>query len=92
MRSFSVRFAVRSSKRWVPLGELSLQLLSALAALPGLPPTAGPIFQYAGYGIVLVVFLLLLPRGIVPSVVSGYVRLRSRSARQRVPAREAARR
>ncbi|MBN9193569.1 branched-chain amino acid ABC transporter permease [Microbacterium sp.] len=72
--------------------SLWLQLLSALAALPGLPPTAGPIFQYAGYGIVLVVFLLLLPRGIVPSVVSGYVRLRSRSARQRVPAREAARR
>jgi len=48
--------------------SLWLQLLSALASLPGLPPTAGPILQYAGYGVVLVVFLLLLPRGIVPSV------------------------
>lgn len=52
--------------------SLWLQLLSALAAMPGLPPTAGPIFQYAGYGIVLVVFLLLLPRGIVPTVVSAF--------------------
>lgn len=51
--------------------SLWLQLLSALATLPGLPPTAGPILQYAGYGIVLVVFLLLLPRGIVPSVTDA---------------------
>ncbi len=59
---------------------LWLQLLSALAALPGLPPTAGPILQYGGYGVVLVVFLLLLPRGIVPSITSGYDRMMARRA------------
>ncbi len=58
--------------------SLWLQLLSSLAALPGLPPTAGPILQYAGYGIVLVVFLLLLPRGIVPSVTDAVSRWRTR--------------
>lgn len=58
--------------------SLWLQLLSSLAALPGLPPTAGPILQYAGYGIVLVVFLLLLPRGIVPSVTDAVGRWRTR--------------
>ncbi|WP_417564667.1 branched-chain amino acid ABC transporter permease [Microbacterium sp.] len=58
--------------------SLWLQLLSSLAALPGLPPTAGPILQYAGYGIVLVVFLLLLPHGIVPSVTAAAARWRRR--------------
>ncbi|WP_200936817.1 branched-chain amino acid ABC transporter permease [Leifsonia sp. Root112D2] len=69
--------------------SLWLQLLSALAALPGLPPTAGPILQYAGYGIVLVVFLLVLPRGIVPSVASAASWWRSR--RRPPPTSEAAR-
>lgn len=58
--------------------SLWLQLLSGLAALPGLPPTMGPILQYAGYGVVLVVFLLLLPRGIVPSVAAAASWWRSR--------------
>lgn len=43
-----------------------LQLLSAVATAPGLPPAAAPALQYAGYGLLLVVFLLLVPRGIVP--------------------------
>ena len=48
--------------------SLWLQVLSAISATPGLPPVAGPVLQYGGYGVVLVVFLLLLPRGIVPSL------------------------
>lgn len=44
-----------------------LQLLGAISATPGLPPVVGPVLQYGGYGAVLIVFLLLLPRGIVPS-------------------------
>lgn len=48
--------------------SLWLQLLGTLSATPGLPATAGPILQYAGYGIVLVVFLLFVPRGIVPTL------------------------
>lgn len=61
-----------------------LQLLSALSATPGLPPTAGPVLQYAGYGLVLVVVLLLLPRGLVPSTLSAFAR---RAARRRGAAR-----
>lgn len=70
--------------------SLWLQLLGALATMPGLPPTAGPILQYAGYGIVLVVFLLLLPRGIVPSVTgaASWWRSRSRLSAAGTPARE----
>jgi branched-chain amino acid transport system permease protein len=41
-----------------------------LSTMPGLPPTAGPILQYAGYAIVLIVCLLLIPRGIAPSIAS----------------------
>ncbi|WP_161594125.1 branched-chain amino acid ABC transporter permease [Microbacterium sp. RG1] len=48
--------------------SLWLQLMSILSTLPGLPDTAASIFQYAGYGLALVVFLLLMPDGIVPSV------------------------
>lgn len=55
--------------------SLLLQALSALSTLPGLPLTAGPILQYAGYGIVLIMFLLMLPRGIVPGVSAGVSRM-----------------
>lgn len=59
--------------------SLLLQALSALSTLPGLPLTAGPILQYAGYGIVLIMVLLVLPRGIAPSVSDGWKRIRRRS-------------
>jgi branched-chain amino acid transport system permease protein len=55
-----------------------LQVLNTLSSSPGLPPTAGPIMQYAGYGIVLVVTLVLMPRGIVPTVESAVQRSRAR--------------
>lgn len=54
--------------------SLLLQALSALASLPGLPPTAGPVLQYAGYGVTLVTALLLMPRGIVPTLSSAISR------------------
>jgi branched-chain amino acid transport system permease protein len=45
-----------------------LQVLNSVSSQPGLPPTAGPIMQYATYGLLLIVALLFLPRGIAPSV------------------------
>lgn len=56
--------------------SLWLQVLSALSAAPGMPAAAGPILQYAGYGVVLVVFLLFVPRGIVPTVAGWRSRAR----------------
>lgn len=49
-----------------------LQLLSVVSATPGLPPVVGPVLQYAGYGLILVVFLLLVPRGLVPSIADRW--------------------
>ena len=57
-----------------------LQVLSALASIPGLPPTAGPILQYAGYGVVLVLALILMPRGVVPTATAAMRRWRERRA------------
>ena len=56
-----------------------LQVLSTISATPGLPPVAGPVLQYGGYGVVLIVFLLLLPRGIVPSLSRTIARLTPRT-------------
>ncbi len=54
--------------------SLLLQALSVLSTMPGLPATAGPTLQYAGYGVVLVVVLLFLPDGIVPSIQKAWRR------------------
>ena len=62
-----------------------LQVLNTVSSQPGLPPTAGPIMQYATYGALLVLALLFMPRGVVPTVDSGVERL---MARQRVGVRE----
>lgn len=50
------------------------QTLTTLSATPGLPPTAGPVLQYAGYAVVLILALIFLPRGIVPSLSSAWAR------------------
>jgi len=55
-----------------------LQALNTVSSQPGLPPTAGPIMQYATYGALLVLALLLMPRGVVPSVESGLGRATAR--------------
>jgi branched-chain amino acid transport system permease protein len=55
-----------------------LQVLNTVSSQPGLPPTAAPIMQYATYGALLVLALLFMPRGIVPTMGSGVERLRAR--------------
>jgi len=55
-----------------------LQVLNTLGSLPGLPPTAAPMLQYAGYGIVLICVLLFIPRGIQPTITDALARRRAR--------------
>jgi branched-chain amino acid transport system permease protein len=55
-----------------------LQVLNNLTSNPELPPTLGPILQYATYGGLLVLALLLMPRGVVPAVESGVGRIARR--------------
>ncbi len=55
-----------------------LQVLNNLSSQPGLPPTAAPIMQYTTYGVLLILALLFMPRGIVPSVDAGVGRLQAR--------------
>jgi branched-chain amino acid transport system permease protein len=58
-----------------------LQVLNVLSTMPGLPATAGTTLQFAGYAVVLVVVLLFLPDGIVPSIQKWW---RRRTARPTV--------
>jgi len=55
-----------------------LQVLNSVTSNPDLPPTLGPILQYATYGGLLVLALLFMPRGIVPAVESGVARVAAR--------------
>jgi branched-chain amino acid transport system permease protein len=55
-----------------------LQILNTVSTQPGLPPTTGPIMQYATYGGLLILALLFMPRGIVPTVDSGLERVAAR--------------
>lgn len=55
-----------------------LQVLNTVSSQPGLPPTAAPIMQYATYGALLVLALLFMPRGVVPTVDAGVGRLLKR--------------
>jgi len=55
-----------------------LQALNTVSSQPGLPPTAAPIMQYATYGVLLILALLFMPRGIVPTVDAGVGRLSQR--------------
>jgi branched-chain amino acid transport system permease protein len=52
-----------------------LQVLNNVSSNPDLPPTLGPILQYATYGGLLVLALLFMPRGIVPAVETGVGRV-----------------
>jgi branched-chain amino acid transport system permease protein len=58
-----------------------LQVLSNVSTLPGLPPTAAPMLQYAGYGIVLICVLLFAPKGILPTVSDLIKRRANRKSR-----------
>jgi branched-chain amino acid transport system permease protein len=59
------------------------QALTTVSATPGLPPTAGPILQYAAYAVVLIVALIFVPRGVLPTIASAW-------AARREPRRAAA--
>jgi branched-chain amino acid transport system permease protein len=65
------------------LVSVLLQVLNTMSSQPGLPPTAGPIMQYATYGGLLVLALLFMPRGIVPAVDGGFERVARRRAEVR---------
>ena len=56
-----------------------LQVLNTVSSQPGLPPTAAPIMQYATYGALLILALLFMPRGIVPTVDGAVDRVLARS-------------
>lgn len=51
---------------------LLVQALNSLGALPGLPAYAPSVFSYAVYALVLVIVLLFVPRGILPTI-SGWL-------------------
>jgi branched-chain amino acid transport system permease protein len=51
---------------------LVVQVLQNLGTAPGMPLRAPVIFSYAVYGLVLVAVMLLLPRGLVPTL-QGWV-------------------
>lgn len=57
---------------------LLLQTLNLLAASPGMPAILGPTLQYAGYGVVLVLVLLFMPKGLVPTIGAAMERRRQR--------------
>lgn len=57
-----------------------LQGLSALGSTPGLPLTAGPVFQYLGYGTALIVVLLFVPGGLAPAIGRLVARISRRRA------------
>jgi branched-chain amino acid transport system permease protein len=58
-----------------------MQGLNAIAGMPSMPPTAAPILQYATYAVALVVALLYLPRGLVPTLTELPVLLAGRTRR-----------
>lgn len=57
---------------------LILQLLNFIGTAPGMPPTAPAIMNYAVYAVLLILALLFLPRGVLPSLQGAWDRARSR--------------
>lgn len=57
--------------------SLLTQVLNAVSNQPGLPAETGTILQYGAYAVVLIVVLLFMPRGIVPTL-SGAIERRER--------------
>jgi branched-chain amino acid transport system permease protein len=66
------------------LVTLLVQALNALGTMPGMPPYAPSVLSYAVYAFLLVVVLLFMPRGLLPSIAA---RLEVRRALARDPAR-----
>jgi len=53
-----------------------VQLLNGLSTAPGMPPTAPAIFGYAVYAIALIGAILLIPRGLGPTIADAVTRWR----------------
>lgn len=61
---------------------LLLQALNTIGTMDGMPAAAPAVLSYAGYGTLLVLTVLFLPRGLVPGVTGLWIR-GSRRARTR---------
>ena len=59
---------------------LVLEALNRVAALPGVPEVLAHTLQYAGYGVILVLVLLFMPKGLVPTIAAAW---RARAGRAR---------
>jgi branched-chain amino acid transport system permease protein len=57
------------------LVSVLLQVLNTISSRPELPPTTGPILQYAAYALLLILAMLFMPRGIGPTVQAGVGRM-----------------
>jgi branched-chain amino acid transport system permease protein len=60
--------------------------LGVLGTLGGMPDYAPAVFTYAVYGLVLVLTVLFLPHGVVPSLAEWWRRARTRSRERRASA------
>ncbi|GLW09336.1 branched-chain amino acid ABC transporter permease [Microtetraspora sp. NBRC 13810] len=58
---------------------LLVQVLNVVGTLPGMPSYAPGVLSYAVYALVLIVVVLFLPRGLVPSVAGRLPARRGRS-------------
>lgn len=65
---------------------VGVHFLGLLGTMDGMPDYAPSVFSYAVYGLLLVVTVLFLPHGIVPSVRERWRRYRS--SRHRAPREE----
>jgi branched-chain amino acid transport system permease protein len=55
-----------------------VQVLNTLGTQPGMPPYAASVFSYAVYALLLVLVLLFLPRGLLPTATDRLRRLLTR--------------
>jgi branched-chain amino acid transport system permease protein len=67
---------------------LLLQVLNDLGTQEGMPAAAPTVLSYAVYGVLLILIVLFLPRGLVPSATTWWERRRTarRDSRPDVPA------
>jgi branched-chain amino acid transport system permease protein len=59
---------------------LLLQLLNNIGTMEGMPAAAPTVLSYAVYGLLLVLIVLFMPRGLVPSVTGWWERRAARRA------------
>jgi branched-chain amino acid transport system permease protein len=62
---------------------LLLQVLNSIGTMDGMPAAAPAVLSYAGYGTLLVLTVLFLPRGLVPSMTGLWTSWTRRTGRLR---------